>query len=97
MRIGVLTVGYVGSVPAACLAPEGPSVIGVDVKPHKGEVARSARSLLIEPGPGQLVASAAANSKSVLTTPHADILKEVRAILPEEYAVENIGLVGGIL
>lgn len=55
MRIAVFGLGYVGSVPAACLANDGHDVIGVDVQRDKVDAINAGKSLVSEPGLAELV------------------------------------------
>lgn len=58
MRVGVLGLGYVGTVTAACLAASGHHVTGVDPDPVKVDAIRAGRSPVVEPGCDALIAAA---------------------------------------
>ena len=55
MNIGVLGLGYVGTVTAACLANQGHYVLGVDIDQTKVESINNGRILFYEPGLEELV------------------------------------------
>jgi GDP-mannose 6-dehydrogenase len=56
MRVSVFGLGYVGCVTASCLARAGHSVVGVDVNDQKVDMINDARSPIVEPGLGDLLA-----------------------------------------
>jgi GDP-mannose 6-dehydrogenase len=56
MRVSVFGLGYVGCVTSACLAKAGHDVVGVDLNREKVEMISSARSPIVEPGLGDLLA-----------------------------------------
>lgn len=55
MNIGVLGLGYVGTVTAACLAKMGHYVLGVDIDQKKVELINSGKAPFFEPGLASLV------------------------------------------
>lgn len=63
MRIGVLGLGYVGTVTAACLARMGHQVWGVDVSPLKVEIVNRGQSPVLEKDLDRLVADAVHRGK----------------------------------
>ena len=54
MRVSVFGLGYVGCVTSACLAKAGHEVVGVDLNRDKVEMISTARSPIVEPGPGRV-------------------------------------------
>ena len=56
MRVSVFGLGYVGCVTSACLAKAGHEVVGVDLNREKVEMISEARSPIVEPGLGELLA-----------------------------------------
>ena len=56
MRVSVFGLGYVGCVTSACLAKAGHEVVGVDLNRDKVEMISAARSPIVEPGLGELLA-----------------------------------------
>src|SRR5262245_26697036 len=56
MQVNVFGLGYVGCVTAACLARAGHDVVGVDVNAEKVAMVNEARSPVVEPGLGELLA-----------------------------------------
>lgn len=56
MQVSVFGLGYVGCVTAACLARAGHDVVGVDVNAEKVAMVNEARSPVVEPGLGELLA-----------------------------------------
>jgi GDP-mannose 6-dehydrogenase len=56
MRVSVFGLGYVGCVTSACLARAGHEVVGVDLNRDKVEMISAARSPIVEPGLGELLA-----------------------------------------
>ena len=56
MRVSVFGLGYVGCVTSACLAKAGHEVVGVDLNRDKVEMIREARSPIVEPGLGDVLA-----------------------------------------
>jgi GDP-mannose 6-dehydrogenase len=56
MRVSVFGLGYVGCVTSACLAKAGHEVVGVDLNRDKVEMISAARSPIVEPGLGDLLA-----------------------------------------
>jgi GDP-mannose 6-dehydrogenase len=60
MRVSVFGLGYVGCVTAACLARDGHEVIGVDANPEKVAMIEAARSPIVEPGLGDVLADVVA-------------------------------------
>jgi GDP-mannose 6-dehydrogenase len=56
MRVSVFGLGYVGCVTAACLAKAGHEVVGVDINADKVAMINQARSPIVEPGLGDLLA-----------------------------------------
>lgn len=63
MNISVFGLGYVGSVTAACLAKNGHSVIGVDIKREKVEAINAGKSPVFEKGLDELIDEVVANGK----------------------------------
>jgi GDP-mannose 6-dehydrogenase len=57
MQVSVFGLGYVGCVTASCLARAGHSVVGVDVNGEKVDMISDARSPIVEPGLGDLIAA----------------------------------------
>ena len=57
MRVSVFGLGYVGCVTSACLAKAGHEVVGVDLNRDKVEMIREARSPIVEPGLGDVLAA----------------------------------------
>src|SRR6185436_3465975 len=55
MRVGVLGLGYVGTVCAACLARDGHDVLGVDTNESKVRALEAGESPVLEAGLGDLV------------------------------------------
>ena len=55
MRVGVVGLGYVGAVAAACLGRLGRSVIGVDTDAVKAAAVADGRSPVAEPGLDELL------------------------------------------
>jgi len=55
MRVGVLGLGYVGTVCAACLARDGHDVLGVDTNESKVNAMEAGESPVLEQGLGELV------------------------------------------
>jgi len=58
MRVGVLGLGYVGTVSAACLAEDGHDVIGVDPVASKVDLINGGRSPIVEANVQEIIASA---------------------------------------
>ena len=56
MRVSVFGLGYVGCVTSACLAKAGHEVVGVDLNRDKVEMISAARSPIVEPGLGDVLA-----------------------------------------
>jgi GDP-mannose 6-dehydrogenase len=56
MRVSVFGLGYVGCVTSACLAKVGHEVVGVDLNRDKVEMISEARSPIVEPGLGDVLA-----------------------------------------
>src|SRR5205809_6608685 len=66
--LGVVGIGYVGCVSAACFAKAGWRVIGVDVNGMKVDMINQGRSPVLEPGLADLVRDAVANGRLRATT-----------------------------
>src|ERR1700759_119412 len=81
MKVAVVGLGYVGTVPAACLASHGHDVWGVDVDGAKVTDIRSGRSPVAEPGLDELIAKAVADGALHATTSCADALDEAEVSL----------------
>ena len=62
MRIGVLGMGYVGAVSAACLARDGHDVIGVDLDLEKLRLIEEGRAPIVEDGIQSLMAAVVESS-----------------------------------
>lgn len=58
MKVGVVGLGYVGAVTAACLARDGHAVLGIDVDPAKVELIRSGRAPIVEDSIQEITAAA---------------------------------------
>lgn len=67
MRVGVIGVGHVGLVTAACMAELGHHASGYDVDRAKVELLRGGRIPFVEPGLDQLVQSGASSGRLVFT------------------------------
>lgn len=67
MRVGVIGVGHVGLVTAACMAELGHRAFGYDVDRGKVESLRGGRVPFVEPGLDRLVASGASSGRLVFT------------------------------
>lgn len=63
MKISVFGMGYVGSVTAACLAKNGHSVIGTDIKPEKVDAINLGKAPVFENGLDNLISEAVADGK----------------------------------
>ena len=68
MKIGVLGLGYVGTVSAACLAHEGHEVVGVDPESRKVDLVNAGKATIIEQDVGQMIARAVAAGRLSATT-----------------------------
>jgi GDP-mannose 6-dehydrogenase len=68
MRVGVLGLGYVGTITAAGLASKGHEVVGVDVDEGKVDGIRRGVSPVVEPGIAELVATEVASGRLTATT-----------------------------
>lgn len=68
MKLGVVGLGYVGAVTAACFADLGHEVIGVDVDAHKVALLEAGRSPITEPQLDELVARTRAAGTLQVTT-----------------------------
>jgi len=66
MKIAVFGLGYVGVVSAACLARDGHSVVGVDPNTVKVDFLNRGTSPIVEPGLGELIASAVKTGRLVV-------------------------------
>ena len=76
MKVGVIGLGYVGTVTAACLASRGHDVWGVDVNAAKVHDIRAGRSTVAEPGLDALVAQTVTGGTLHATTSCADALDQ---------------------
>lgn len=57
MKVCVFGLGYVGTVMMGCLAREGHSVVGVDLKREKVDLLEAGESPVVDPGLGELIAA----------------------------------------
>lgn len=72
MRIAIFGLGYVGITAAACLAHEGHDVLGIDVNETKVQDVNAGRSPIVEPGVGDLIATAVRHGRLTATTQGAE-------------------------
>ena len=77
MKIGIVGLGYVGSVTAAVLAKEGNIVVGVDIDPAKVEAFGRLKPPLFEPGLKEALMEA--GNRISFSTKHSD-LKQAEAV-----------------
>jgi len=75
MKIGVIGLGYVGTVVSGCLARMGNDVVGVDVDARKVELIAQGRSPIVEPEIGDILREQAASGRLTATT---DVTAAVR-------------------
>lgn len=85
MRISVFGLGYVGCVTAACLAREGHTTIGVDVKPQKLELIAAGRAPVLEPGLDELIKAGVRRGRLLVTPSSLD------AVLDSEVSIICVG------
>lgn len=81
MSLGVVGLGHVGAVSAACLAALGFRVIGVDVEPAKVEAIANGQSPISEPGLGELLSKGTASGRISATQDLAAAVGETDATL----------------
>ncbi len=74
MKIGVIGLGYVGCVSAACLAKAGHEVIGVDVNSLKVEMINNGHSPIIEPEIEEIITRAVAEKRLKASTETAEAI-----------------------
>lgn len=67
MRVGVIGVGHVGLVTAACMAELGHHAFGYDVDRSKIESLREGRTPFVEPGLDELISSGVSSGRLVFT------------------------------
>ena len=76
MRVSVFGLGYVGAVTAGCLTREGHTVVGVDLQAEKVASLADGTSPIVEPGLGDLLATAAKKGLLSATQNHSEALAE---------------------
>ncbi len=76
MRIAVFGLGYVGAVSAACLARDGHSVIGVDLKASKVSMINDGKSPIVEKYVGEMIAEGAESGRLRATQNAADAVAQ---------------------
>lgn len=67
MKIAVFGLGYVGITAVACLAREGHEIVGVDVSDEKVNAVSAGQSPIVEPGVGELMATAVSQGRIIAT------------------------------
>ena len=72
MKFSIFGLGYVGAVTAGCLTKEGHTVVGVDVQTEKVESLAAGVSPIVEPGLGELLASATKKGLLAATQNHEE-------------------------
>ena len=81
LTIGVLGLGYVGCVSAACLAGQGHRVIGVDRDEFKVRAVLDGKAPFYEPGLDELVIEGRSNGRLSATTSLAEALPQIDVAL----------------
>ena len=81
MRVGVVGLGYVGSVCSACLASRGHTVVGVDTSEYKVDQIARGKSPIVETGLEALIAEAKAAGRLTATTRIAEAMPGAEVVL----------------
>lgn len=81
MNIGIIGLGYVGAVTAACFAEAGHRVVGIDVSDVKVQEVRSGQSPLSEFGLQDLIGRHVASGALSATTVLADVFDETELFI----------------
>lgn len=79
--LGVMGLGYVGCVSAACLASRGHQVIGVDVSQDKVDIINTGRAPVVEDRIGALTEDMVALGRLRATVDHSTIVRDCEIIL----------------